>query len=90
VAWRRRDQKLGPVPAWVETYTEADWVDDEADAKWLGSAPSDYVPAILEWHRRSRWVRARNEWLDRHPAHAKAELWELIELCGGDPARFGL
>jgi hypothetical protein len=84
---RRRRQLVPRVkwPAWVSEYRPEEWADDRADAKWIGSlAPeSEHAAELREWHRRGRWSRARDAWIDEHdPAYAQAEFERMLaDIC---------
>jgi hypothetical protein len=84
---RRRGRVREPVPwpAWVAEYVPADWADDEADAKWLGSLDPEceHAAFLREWHRHGRWQHARDEWIgENDPAWAEAEFRRIIANLG--------
>ena len=81
-----------PIPDWVHQFVETDWADPVLDAHvaaTFGAPDRPLHPEQLRWHRRTRWIRARRQWLDRyfqtHPEIINAHVTRLIQACRTPP-----
>jgi hypothetical protein len=81
--WREPDE--GPaVPAWIRHADDGGF----QLADWIEAEDFSAAPWVAESAARSRWIRARCEWLNEHPDVADVLVEQLRSWCedGGDEA----